>query len=123
MHGGRCWSELLECAARRYARGSEKEFTCSPDHNFRPERGPWRRVLILRLYPTIYDYMYDYCMSMSMWLLINVSDTKRVSNSSLVSFPALEGTWRPMNSTLTAMLSVGNTEHVHPCVTKKTASP
>ena len=27
-----------------------------------------------------------------------------------------------MNSTLTAMLSVGNTEHVHPCVTKKTAS-
>ena len=29
-----------------------------------------------------------------------------------------------MNSTLTltAMLSVGNTEHVHPCVAKKTAS-
>ena len=29
-----------------------------------------------------------------------------------------------MNSTLTAILSVGNTEHVdvHPCVTKKTAS-
>ena len=29
-----------------------------------------------------------------------------------------------MNSTLTAMLSVGNTQHVdvHPCVTKKTAS-
>ena len=27
-----------------------------------------------------------------------------------------------MNSTLTAMLSVGNTEHVHLCVTKKTAS-
>ena len=27
-----------------------------------------------------------------------------------------------MNSTLTAMLGVGNTEHVHLCVTKKTAS-
>ena len=47
---------------------------------------------------------------------------KSASKSSLVSFPALEGTWRAINSTLTAMLSVGNTEHVHPCVTKKTAS-
>ena len=28
-----------------------------------------------------------------------------------------------MNSTLTAILSVGNTQHAHPCVTKKTASP
>jgi hypothetical protein len=27
-----------------------------------------------------------------------------------------------VNSTLTAMLSVGNTEHVHLCVTKKIAS-
>jgi hypothetical protein len=34
-----------------------------------------------------------------------------------------EGTWRAMNSTLTAMSSVGNTQHAHPCVTKKTASP
>jgi hypothetical protein len=47
-----------------------------------------------------------------LFLLINVNDTKRVSESSLVSFPALEGTWRAMNSTLTAVLSVGNTEHM-----------
>ena len=60
----------------------------------------------------------DYCTSH--WLLISGNDTKRVSKSSLVSFRALEGTWRPMNSTLTAVLSVGNTQHAHPCVTKKT---
>ena len=28
-----------------------------------------------------------------------------------------------MSSTLTAVSSVGNTQHLHPCVTKKTASP
>ena len=44
-----------------------------------------------------------------LWLLISGNGTKRVSTSLLVSFPALEGTWRAMNSTLTAMLSVGNT--------------
>jgi hypothetical protein len=34
-------------------------------------------------------------------LLIHGNDTKSVSKASLVSFPACEGTWRAMNSTLT----------------------
>ena len=43
-------------------------------------------------------------------------------NDHMVTFPAREGTWRAMNSTLTAMLSVDNTQHVCVCVTKKIAS-
>ena len=34
-----------------------------------------------------------------------------------------EGTWRAMNSTLTAVVSPGRTQHVHPCAPTKTASP
>ena len=48
---------------------------------------------------------------------------KSVTKRSCVTFPACEGTWRAMNSTLTAMLGPGRTQHVHPCAATKTASP
>ena len=44
-------------------------------------------------------------------------------NDHVVTFPAREGTWRPMNSTLTAMFSPGRTPHVCMCAAAKTASP
>ena len=47
------------------------------------------------------------------------NDTNSVSKSSLVSFPACEGIWRAMNSTLTAVLSVGGTQHVCVCAAKQ----
>jgi hypothetical protein len=52
------------------------------------------------------------------------NDTKSVSKLHLFHYPPVtcEGTWRAMSSTLTAVLSVGNTQYVHPCVTKKTAT-
>ena len=52
-----------------------------------------------------------------------IVDTKTVSKSALVSFPACEGTWRAMSSTLFAMLGPGRTQHIHPCAPTKTASP
>jgi hypothetical protein len=48
---------------------------------------------------------------------------KSVKKGSCATFPACEGTWRAMNSTLTAVLSPGRTQHVHPCAATKTASP
>ena len=56
-------------------------------------------------------------------LLIRGNDTKRVFKIFTCSFRALEGTWRAMSSTLTAVLSPGRTQHVHPCAATKTASP
>ena len=79
----------------------------------------------INTYVCVFDWLF---------LLINVNDTKtgkEFQNLQLVSFPALEGTWRLAGQVNSATLtnrgvrSVGNTEHVqvHPCVTKKTASP
>ena len=48
---------------------------------------------------------------------------KSVTKRPCVTFPACEGTWRAMNSTLTAVLSPGRTQHVHTCAATKTASP
>jgi hypothetical protein len=49
--------------------------------------------------------------------------TKCVSKSSLVSFPACDGTWRAMNSTLTAVFSRGRTKEVCVGTPTKTTSP
>jgi hypothetical protein len=41
-----------------------------------------------------------------------VKRKRKSLTSQVVLFPACEGTWRAMNSTLTAVLSVGGTYHV-----------
>ena len=44
-------------------------------------------------------------------------------NDHMVTFPAREGAWRAMDSTLTAVLSVDGTQHVCVCAAKQAASP
>ena len=57
------------------------------------------------------------CIDLGYAILIHGNDTKRVSNSSLVSFPVCEGTWRAMSSTLTAVLSRALVAHsIYTCV-------
>ena len=46
--------------------------------------------------------------------MIHGNDPKSVSKASLVSVSAYEGTWQAIPNR--AMLSVGGTQHVYPCV-------
>ena len=48
-------------------------------------------------------------------LIIGSGTKKSVTKRSCVTFPACEGTWRPMNSTLTAVSSLGRTQHDTAC--------
>ena len=58
-----------------------------------------------------------------MWLLINSTAVQKRVKSFTCSFRTLEGTWRAMSSTLTAVLSPGLTQHNCVCAPTKTASP
>jgi hypothetical protein len=57
---------------------------------------------------------------------VHLRVTLRVISHYLFHFPVpacCEDTWRAVNSTLTAVLSVGGTEHVCVCAAKQAASP